>query len=238
VGWDGRRLARQKVRRDSLNADLPLVYSLVIDGTIQAPTSGTITIYEPGNSTALVDGESMTVDGNLLTYSVDTTTEDDWPIKQGYRADISAEVSGTDFTRHLIFDVAPYVFLPNIAFEHLVAMDDGIRGMAFDGEEDFSPVIEACRDELQLMIENRIRDHGRRLLEENVLDVSRMAIPFRRYVLAEIWAAKGDDEKTERHNGVFERLYEGAMATLSADTQQGGEEASEPEGVTEVLFVR
>jgi hypothetical protein len=238
VAYEERRLARQKVRYDNANDDLPLVYQLVDDGAKTTPTSATITIYAPGSDTALVDAAAMTVSGTLLTYVLSTTTEADWPVQAGYRADVVVTAGSVTHERHFLFDVAARVFVPNVSFDQLVALDDGIRGQLHDGSESMASLIEACRDELQVMIESRVRDFGNRLREEQILDASRMSIPFRRYVLWQFWDNKGDTDRSAKHEERFKSLYDAVMASLSLDEDQDGSESSEVGEIPQVVFER
>jgi len=239
MSYEERRLARQKVRYNSDNDDVDLVFQLVEAGAKVTPDSATIEIFKPGSTTAVLDAAAMTVSGSLLTYNVLTTTVADFPVDQGYRADIVVTFNTTETAdRHFIFDVAKYLFTPNLAFDQLVALDDEVRGMAHDNDEAFGPIIEASRDELQEMIESRIRTMGARLLEEHILDASRAAIPFRRYVLANIFREKGNTEKADYHEGKFETLFGLMMSSLAADGDQDGQESSDVGGVAEVVFTR
>jgi hypothetical protein len=223
MAYEERRLARQKIRYNNANDELPLVYQMVVDGAKVTPDSATIAIYKPGSTTAVQAAAAMTVSGTLLTYIEDTTTVADYPVDQGYRGDIVVTYDSKTWERHIIFDVATYVFIPNVGFDQIVALDDGIRGMAHDGDEDFSPLLEACRDDLQLMIESKIQGSGR-LLEEHVLDPSRMAIPFRHYVLHRIWANKGNTDKRDMYAESFDMLFEAATGSLQIDAGQDGQE--------------
>ncbi len=236
MAYEERRLARQKVRYSNANDDIDLIYQLVEAGAKVTPTSATIAVSDPSGDSVLT-AQAMTVSGSLLTYTLSTTTTASYPVGQGYRADLVITANSKTYERHFLFDVATYVFVPNVSFDQLVALDDSIRGMAHDGDEDFSPLIEACRDELQLRIENRMRDLGERVLEEHILDASRMAIPFRRMCLYQIHKNKGSEEKADEHKGIFDELYASTMAVVELDTAQDGTEGSVG-AVSEVTFVR
>lgn len=221
---------RQKVRYDNANADLPLVHQFSVDDAAAVPTSATISIYEPGNSTALVDGAAMETstdrgdsDDTLLTYAVDTTTEADWPIKEGYRAEIVVVFNSTNYPRHLLFDVARYVFLPNLTFDRLVAMDDNVRDMQHDGDGDFSELIGSCRENLQLKIESRVVNN-KRLLQEMLLDSSKFVPVLRAYVLSYVYLNRKDMEMMRHYKGEYEDLFNAVMSSVSLDEGQDGEE--------------
>lgn len=237
MAYEERRLARQKVRYDNDNDDIPLVYQLVDAGAKVTPTSATIAVVDPSGDTVLA-ATAMTVSGTLMTYSLDTSTEADFPIDQGYRADMVITADSKTYQRHIIFDVARYVFVPNVAYDQLVALDDELRGMQHDGDADFSPIIEASRDELQLLIESRLLTLGKRMLEEHILDASRMAIPFRRMVLANIFREKGDIEKAEHHESMYARMYDAVMSSLELDEDQDGNEDGEIEEPVDTVYVR
>ena len=138
----------------------------------------------------------------------------------------------------LLTNVAKYVFVPNVGFDQLVAFDDGIRGMNHDGDEEFPQLIESCRDDLQILIESKILGSGR-LLEENVLDSSRMAVPFKHYCLYRIWLNKGNSEKAESYKKSFDALFEASVGALQVDSGQDGQEDSDVGGdVGQVQLIR
>ena len=115
MAYEHKPLRRQKVRYNNTNDDNPLLYQLVVDEEKVTPTSATITIYAPGNSTALVTAAVMTVTGTLLTYKPDTTTEASWPIATGYRADIVVTYATLTYDRHVVFDIVPYLLITGVA---------------------------------------------------------------------------------------------------------------------------
>ncbi len=68
------------------------------------PTSATLTVYEPGGDTVLIDAAAMTVaaDG-LLSYSLTTTHNDE--ADENYKAVVAYVVSGTTYYLTLFYDV-------------------------------------------------------------------------------------------------------------------------------------
>lgn len=223
MAYESRHLRRQKVRYNSTNATTPLSTQFVLAGAKVAPTSATITIYAPGNSTALVSAAAMTVSGTLLSYAPDTTTVASWPIEEGYRAELAITYGGAVYSQTLIFDVCKFVLNLGITRDQLLALDEGVRAAEHAGDEDFSEVIEAVRDELQLLLETRAIDGGH-AVENMVVDASRVAIPARRKVLATIWRNKGDVPRAEYHEAEFKALWTAVIAGVRFDKDQDGEE--------------
>lgn len=236
MAYERRRLGRQKVRYNSDNDDNPLVYQLIVDDAKVTPTSATIAIYKPGSTTAVLAATAMTKSGSLLTYTVNTTTVANFPVDQGYRADIVVTYNALTYNRHIVFDVAKYLFVPDLAFDQLVALDDGIRGMQHDGDDDFSELIGACQDVLQARIESKVLE-DERLLNELILDASRVSTAFRFLCLHQIWFNKGDQDRADKYEERYEEMLEAVLSTMQYDSSQDGEEDSKIGGLTDTRLV-
>ena len=68
------------------------------------PSSATLTVYEPGTTTVLIDAATMTVaaDG-LLSYALTATHNDD--VEENYKAVVAYVVSGATYYLTLFYDV-------------------------------------------------------------------------------------------------------------------------------------
>lgn len=229
MAYEQRSLRRQKVQYDDANDDNPLVYQLVDESGKVTPSSATITIYEPGNSTALVTAASMTVTGTLLTYSVDTTTEASWPIKNGYRAELVITAGGETVPAVMIFDVVRFVLRTNIGYDQLVALDDGIMGSSHNNDEDYSPLIEAVRDEIQAMVETKLLS-AERANESWFVDSSLISMVHRYKCLAQIWHTKESYDRRDWYDEKASNLFEQVVNTVPLDTNQDGEETDTETG--------
>jgi len=222
MAYEARPLRRQKVRYNDANDDCPLKTQLIVGGAKVTPASATITIYRPGNATALVGPVAMTVTGTLLTYAPLTTTVASWPVEQGYRADVVVTYGAVTYPIHLVFDVEKYPLVFGLTRDSLLALDPTILGMDHAGDEDFSEPIEAAHDDLQLMLESKATEDGQ-LLESMILDGSRIAIPARYYVLHLIYFNK-DAERSDRYKNRFNELWASMLAGIKYDEDQDGEE--------------
>jgi hypothetical protein len=218
MAYEARNIRRQKVRYDDDNADNPLAYQLVLNGAKITPTSATVATYSP-SGTAILTAAAMTVSGTLMTKSINTTTEADYPVGTGYRAHIVVTYGGVTYEDEIVFDVVKFLLRIPVGFDQLIALDDSIKAMEWNGDEDLSEIIEACRDEIQLKLETKSLEDGQ-LLENMILDESRIAIPFRRAVLSEIHYAKGNDAAGKRHGDIFESLFQAMLAGIKYDTDQ------------------
>jgi len=228
--YEARHLRRQKVRYSDANTEYPLRYQFVLDGVKYTPASATITIYKPGSTTAVLDATAMTVSGTLCTYSVNTTTVADFPVGTGYRARIAATIAGVEHLDDIIFDVVKFILLLDIGKDQLLAMDDRLRAMDHNGDEDFSEIIEAVRDEMQLLLETKAVDGGP-MLEAMFLDKSRVSIPARYLVLAQIFETKQNYEAADRYRKKFDSLWRQMLAGVKLDASQAQEETTSPQGL-------
>ncbi len=230
MAYEERPLRRQRVRYNSANTDNPLKAQLVRAGAKVTPSAATITIYAPGNSTALVSAAAMTISGTIASYSVSTTSTDSWPIQMGYRADISATVGGVVSRETIVFDVVRHLLHIPVGIDQLLARDDGIRGLVHNNGINFESLIEAARDEIQLRLEVKALA-DKRLLENMILDSSQLAVLFRLYVLAAIWNEKRDYDHADRYTDQFRDLFDAFVAGIQYDTDQSGHEETRQGGV-------
>ncbi len=223
--YEQRPMRRQRVRYNDANDDNKLVYQFAIDGAKVTPTSATISIYASGSTTALVSAAAMTASGTLLTYAVDTTTTASWPVANGYRADVIVTYGGVTYPRHFIFDVVKYVLKLNVNRDTLDAIDSAIQGMEHGGDEDFSPLIEFCKDEIQARIEAKVVE-DRKLLQDMVLDYSGLEVCLAYRVLAQIWQNNGDTVRSESYKKQSDMLLSTVLSTMGYDQSQTGSEGS------------
>ena len=223
MAYEQRPLRRQKVRYNDANDDLPLKYQLVVEGAKVTPTSATITIYAPGNSTALVDAAAMTKSGTLLTYATDTTTTASWPVDTGYRAHIITTYSSVTYPDDIYFDVAKFLLRFSVGYDQLLQRDEAIAGMTHADDEDLSPIIEATRDELQLLIESKVLADGK-LLESMVLDRAAVEVPGALLVIANLYQAKHEYDAATYWRERFSELWRASMAAIRYDQNEDLEE--------------
>lgn len=238
MAYEEKNLRRQKIRYNSLNEDAPIKFQFVGPGGKLTPDTGTavVTVYTSAG-TKVVDGESMTITGTLLTYSIDTTTVASWPKQSGYRADITIDVGGVQQDAHIIFDVTDYLLNIGVSRDSLVARDSGVQGSEHAGFEDLAPFIEACRDELQLRIEGKLNKDGR-VWEEMIIDPSRIAIPARAYIL---WQHHADIDpeagKAEHFKDQYRELWSAFMNAVRYKDGAGFEKEALPAPITQRLRI-
>jgi hypothetical protein len=235
MAFENRSMARQRVRYDNANDELPLVYQLDVNGEKVTPTSATIAIYKNGETTASQSATAMTVSGTLMTYVLDTSTETTWT-KGAYRADVVVTYSSKTYEKHFFFDIVPYVFDANIGFDQLVALDDGLRGMTWDNDSSFKQLIVAAQDSLKVKIEAKVVK-DKKLVQDMVIDNSALSVAYRFYILGRIWRAKGNEERAGTYFEEFSELFEALLSTIKYDSGLGGTEPTETGGIQETQFV-
>jgi hypothetical protein len=230
IAFESRVLRRQKVRYNDDNDDNPIVYQRNLNGVKVTPSSATIQIFAPGNSTAVLDATAMTIDGTLAKYSVDTTTTSDFPVGEGYRARILATISGTVYPDDIYFDVAKHIVNLDIGYDQLVGLDSRISGMEHAGDETFAALIEAVRDEIQLRLETASAGN-KQFLETMIVDKSRISIPARFLVLARVMRAKGHKEEADEYMAEFRELWRAMLQGTKID-KDGDQEEDGRQGQT------
>lgn len=230
MAYESRHLRRYKCRYNSTNDDNPLTYQLVKDGDKITPASAAITIYRPGSTTALVTAGAMTVSGTLCTYCPTTTTVASWPVGTGYRAHIVATTAGAvTYDDEVMFDVAKIVPFGRVTKDQLVALDGRVQGRTHNGDEDFSEIIEAARDDFQFDLETQAITDGQ-LLETMILDQSRAHVVARKLILSKIFRESKELDEAEsyfkEYRTMLRQLLSGvkydANQDLEEDTTQGG----------------
>lgn len=238
MAYEQRVTRRQKVRYNSDNDDNALVAGLVLDGVKTASDSATIAVTDP-DGTSVLAATAMTTNGSFQTYFLDTTTIADFPIAEGYRADIVFTYGDPSKTAeaHLMFDVVKFLFRLNIAFDQLVAFDDGVRGMQMDGDEDLSNLIVAVEDELQAAVESKVIDDGR-MMEEMILDASRLALPAKLKILYRLFNSKKDYDHADRYLEQYNNEIRAALSSIRYDVAQDGLEDTRIGGWQSVRLVQ
>lgn len=235
MAYEASHIIRQKLLYNkSTSADNTLTFQLVEDGDKVTPTSATIAITKPGGTEVLA-ATAMTVSGTLMTYITDTTTVADFPIDEGYRADVAVTSGGVVYNRHFIFDVARYHLRLGITYDQLVAFDDSISGMRHDNDEDFSELIEACRGVLQVRIELHVLGNGK-LVENMIIDRTAVAIAARFYILHRIYFNK-DSERSDAYEAQFDELWAALMSSIRYDRDQDGEEDGKIGGLQNIRLL-
>lgn len=218
-------LRRFRARYNSTNEDNPLRLKFIVDGAKEAPASAAITIYAPGSSVALVTAAAMTVVGTTaLEYAVDTTTVASWPVATGYRADIEiTDGSAVVHSRVVMFDVTRFLLKIPLDTDQLSQLDEMAGVMTHGSGDDLSPIIEACRDDLQLLIEAKANEDGE-IVEDMILSSESLASVFRYKVLAAAFNEKRDYEHADRYLKEFDRLLVAMLSNARYDRDGDGDE--------------
>jgi hypothetical protein len=238
MAYELRPLRRYKARYDSDNADNPMRVAVVVDGAPIAWTgavgdSAKATVYASGSSTAIETDTALTcvVGESVIEFAVDTSADtDSYLVKTGYRADLTIEIGGVVYVGHVLFDVAKYLLRIPLTYDQLLDRDARLRGRDWGGDDDFSGLIEACRDEFQLRLEAMAHDTGL-VLENMAIDANKLAVPFRLYVLGAIFRGSNEDwalNAAEDYEGKFETSWKTWCAQFKADTSQSGSESVLP----------
>jgi hypothetical protein len=232
MAYESRHPGRQRVLYNNANTTNPIKYQLILDGKKVTPTSGAITIYAPGSTTALVSAGVMTVTGSVLTYALSTTTTASYPIGTGYRADVVVTYGAATYARQLQFDVVKYLFDLNIGIDQLRAFDDSIQGMQHVDDETFSQLIQACMSQLQAKIEAKVIE-DKKLLTNMILDTAIIGTAAINYILSRIHFNKGDTDRFNNFDKAFDDLWPAVLSSIKYDVDQDGFEGSKIGGITE-----
>lgn len=234
--YELKSLRRQKVLYNSANATNPLVFQLVLNDVKVTPTSATITIYAPGNTTALVSAAAMTVSGTLLTYTVTTTTTASWPVDTGYRAEIAVTYSGAVYSRVIVFDVVAYLLDLAIGVDQLVDIDERVAGMVHNGSTDMVGLITAGRNVLQAQVEAKVLTDGK-LIENMILDSGPLATVACFWILAQLYFEKGRLDDMREYRKQYDQMLEAVLNSITYDSDQDGEEDAEQGGIVYMRLV-
>ena len=226
MAYESNGLSRHTARYESNNDDNAIVFQLIRGGVKITPASATITVYAPGNTTAVLGATAMTVSGSLMTYAIVTTDTDDYPVGNGYRAHIIVTVGSVTHEDDIYFDVAKNVPSGAIGVDQLVALDERISGMENSADADFSEVIQAAWSECQFDIETRQSD-GKQLKDSMVVDRVRLSVVVRHLVLSMILRPKGLTEDAKYHEDKYQTKLGQLLTSLPHDVNQDQEEDSD-----------
>lgn len=230
MAYEYRAIRRQKVRYNSANDDNALVFQLEEDNAKITPASATIAVYREGVTAALLSATAMTVSGTLMTYALDTTTVATWPVSGSYRADIVVtDGSAVTHEGHIVFDVVKYLLRLGVTRDQLLDRDEGILGAEHGGDESLAPLIGACRDELQLLLETKAHQDGQ-VIENMIIDSSRLAIPARLYILWKHFNGR-DQEKADNYESDWRMLWKAFLGGINYDTNLDGFESGKQGGL-------
>ncbi|HDL48461.1 MAG TPA: hypothetical protein ENH33_00665 [Actinobacteria bacterium] len=235
MAYESKRTHRQKALYNSANATSPIVAQLIVEGEKATPTSATVTVYAPGNTTAILEATAMTVTGTILTYPLDTTTVATFPLATGYRAVVAVTYGGEIYTLEHIFDVVRALVQMDITYDQLVALDSSIEGKTSVGDEALAPLIEKCHDVIQTAIEAKIV-RGERLLENYILDTSGVSIAGQYWCLAHLFLAAKDRELFDLYYKLFGDLLGEVLSSMPYDTGQSGSESGDLGGLQQVTL--
>lgn len=238
MAYEVRALRRYKARYNSANTDNPLRVAIIRDGekVNWVGTEGdtaTITTYPPGSTTAIESDTALTctAGSSVMTVNIDTSADTtNYTARTGYRGDISVSIGSVDYVGHIVFDVAKYLLTIPLTADQLLDREPRLRGRDWAGDDDFSGIIEACRDEIQQRLEGIAYESGR-ILEEMAIDPNKLAVPFRLYVLEAIFRTIPDDwaeRAADEYEGKFETAWGVWMTQFKPDTSQSGSESSGP----------
>lgn len=238
MAFEDRAIRRQRVRYDSDNDDNKLVYPFTIRGEKATPSSATIEIHKPGRSSAALAETAMNVDGTLLNYTLDTSSDTDlWEVMNGYRADVVVTSGGVTYDRYFVFDIVKFILVLGTNIDTLRSIDSNLKGMEHLGDEDFSPLINFFKDDIQSKIEAKALKE-KKLLQDMILDYHGLEIAHAYRCLAQIWMDKGDMEKHESYLEMYKDQLGTILSTIKYDDDQDGEESEELGGVQEVRLVQ
>jgi len=202
----------------------------VVDGTND---TATITTYPPGSTTAIETATAMTITtgASVITVALDTSADTtNYTIRTGYRGVVTytENATGDVYYGEIFFDVCREPLFLVVTYDQLLDLDGRLRGMDHAGDDDLSPIIEACRDEYQLQLES-IADETGMLTEDMYVD-PKVNVAFRRYILAEFFAGKGEEYKgaKEHHEKRYKALWELYLRQAKPDRNQDGSETDTP----------
>lgn len=236
MAYELRPLRRYKARYNSDNSDNLMRFAVVRDGEPHAVVDGTndtatVNTFEP-DGTAIDTATAMTIatGESVITVAIDTSSDTSaYATGTGFRGDVTytEDATGDVYKGHIIFDVAPYLLHLPVTFDQLQDLDPRIKGMSWAGDDDFSGILEACRDEYQLALEAIADEYGL-LVETMIIDANKAAVPFRRYVLAEIFSVKDseNEEAKTHHEKRYNKSWDLWVRQLKPDKGQEGTESS------------
>ncbi len=139
-----------------------LRYTFVLDGKETRPTSAKIAIDNSGG-TALVASTAMTLESSpsaSLTYQVDASDTDDYPLGEGYKATIVTTYSSETYTDTIWFDVVRRPLWPTLRDDGLLELEQELGLYKDTGEVDWSKKIEAAWGRIVTRLRQKANQDG------------------------------------------------------------------------------
>jgi len=118
---------------------------------IDAGSTAKIAISDPGG-TAIVSSTAMTADLPYFTYDVDTDDTDDYPLDEGYVADIVVTHSEKAYPYRVLFDVVRSPFALMVGDDDIIAQFPSAASRLPSGQTNYSPQILLAFEEIKMEI--------------------------------------------------------------------------------------
>lgn len=146
------QLPRYDIRYDTATNNILRWGPFTVNGVdIDADATATIAISNPAE-TAIVTATAMTADLPYFTYNVDTDDISDYPLDEGYIADIVVTYSASTYNYRVLFDVVRQPFAVMVGDDDLIAYFPSAASRYPTGQTNYSPQILLAAEEVKTEI--------------------------------------------------------------------------------------
>lgn len=198
------------------------------DAALQAPSSGTVSVYD-ASGTARVDGQAVTVTGDVATYTVQAATTSPLIPAMGWRVEWALVVDGET---HLVRNDGAlvrrelYPVVTDVDLQRRVAALDGTSTQRLHRRSDLQDVIDEAWTAIQLRLIER-GDRPNLIISPTALRAVHMALSLA-YAMESVGGGH-QDLYLEQSRRYYEE-YEAAWQRMSFVYDQGDDgEADDPE---------
>lgn len=206
---------RYEVRYDTASNNILRWGPFTVSGVdIDSSATATIAISNPAG-TAIVTATAMTADLPYFTYNVDTDDVSDYPLDEGYIADIVVTYSGSTYNYRILFDVVRQPFPIMVGDDDIIAQFPSAGSRLPSGQSNYSSQILLAAEE----VKTELLSQG--LRPALVFDPAQFRLPIvfltLHHLHKNIWKKEAGDrweEDAEYWYHRYERAIDRALSTV------------------------
>jgi len=128
-----------------------------VDGTKTAPSSATLTLYDPGG-TAIISARDCTINGTTKKITATFTSSELDDLLEDWRLLLSYVIGAVTYKLNLLFDVCRFILLNPVSDDDLIDLHPDLASNRWAEQTNFRPQIDKAFSD----IKRKLKERGRR----------------------------------------------------------------------------